>query len=191
MRALVVYESMYGNTRRIAEAIGRGLAKVTDVTVVPAVRATPELTASADLVVVGGPTHVHGMSRPATRKAAAEAAKEPQGPRFEADAAGAGIREWLLASATLPPLGAAFDTRMAGPSVFTGRAARGVATRLRRRGCLLVTAPESFLVTKRNVLREEEEARAEEWGIRVARCAAFATDDPADSHASTSSARPR
>ncbi|WP_198417869.1 hypothetical protein [Cryobacterium serini] len=34
MRALIVYESMYGNTRLVAEAIGRGLAPA-EVTLVP------------------------------------------------------------------------------------------------------------------------------------------------------------
>jgi menaquinone-dependent protoporphyrinogen IX oxidase len=38
MRALVVYESMYGNTHRIAEAIGEGLAEVYRVDVVPSLR---------------------------------------------------------------------------------------------------------------------------------------------------------
>lgn len=53
MRAVVVYESMFGNTRLVAEAIGRGLGPPDDVAVVPVGRATPELVADADLVVVG------------------------------------------------------------------------------------------------------------------------------------------
>ena len=63
MRAVVVYESMYGNTRRVADAIGAGLGTVFDVTVVPVSQASPVVLADADLVVVGGPTHAHGMSR--------------------------------------------------------------------------------------------------------------------------------
>jgi hypothetical protein len=43
MRAVVIYESMYGNTHTIAEAIGRGLAMGNEVTVVPVAEATPEL----------------------------------------------------------------------------------------------------------------------------------------------------
>src|SRR5690242_12369329 len=70
MRAVVVYESMYGNTHRIADAIGAGLEAAFDVRVVPVSHAEPELIADVDLVVVGGPTHVHGMSRASTRKAA-------------------------------------------------------------------------------------------------------------------------
>ena len=79
MRAVVVYESMYGNTHRIADAIGAGLEVAFDVRVVPVSHAEPELIADADLVVVGGPTHAHGMSRASTRKAAVQAADKPVG----------------------------------------------------------------------------------------------------------------
>jgi len=39
MQAVVVYESMYGNTHLIADAIGAGLKTVFDVSVVPVSRA--------------------------------------------------------------------------------------------------------------------------------------------------------
>src|SRR6266496_2726203 len=42
MRAVVVYESMYGNTHRIAEAIGAGLEAAFDVRVVPVSHAEPD-----------------------------------------------------------------------------------------------------------------------------------------------------
>ena len=64
MRALVVYESMYGNTHVAAMNIAAGLSARHDVTLVPVTRATPELFAAADLLVVGGPTHLHRMSTP-------------------------------------------------------------------------------------------------------------------------------
>ena len=64
MRAVIVYESMYGNTHQVAEAIGAGLEPACEVSIVPVSQATQESLAGADLVVVGGPTHVHGMSRP-------------------------------------------------------------------------------------------------------------------------------
>ena len=70
MRAVVVYESMYGNTHLVADAIGAGLRPACDVSVVPVAEAGPAVLAGADLVVVGGPTHVHGMGRASTRKAA-------------------------------------------------------------------------------------------------------------------------
>ncbi len=70
MRAVVVYESMYGNTHHVAEAIGSGLAEGFDVAVVPVAEAGQEMIDDADLVIVGGPTHAHGMSRESTRQEA-------------------------------------------------------------------------------------------------------------------------
>jgi flavodoxin len=77
MKALVIYESMYGNTHLIASAIAGGLRTSIETSVVPVGEVDSELLAQADLVVVGGPTHVHGMSRASTRKAAVEAAAKP------------------------------------------------------------------------------------------------------------------
>ena len=77
MRALVVYESMYGNTRVVANNIADGLRATHEVTLVPVAGATGDLVAGADLLVVGGPTHMHGLSSPATRRMAAQAAAKP------------------------------------------------------------------------------------------------------------------
>ena len=63
--ATILYESMFGNTRQVAEAIAEGLRTFAAVTVLP-VREAPE-SIDGDLLVIGGPTHVHGLSRPATR----------------------------------------------------------------------------------------------------------------------------
>ena len=70
MHTLVVYESMYGNTRAIAKAIGEGARSSGDVTVIPAGDSTAELVAWADLVIVGGPTHARGLSTEASRRSA-------------------------------------------------------------------------------------------------------------------------
>ena len=67
MRALIVYESMYGNTRRMAEAIAEGLEAAMPTRVLPVASADYDALAGADLLLVGGPTHAHGMSHPATR----------------------------------------------------------------------------------------------------------------------------
>ena len=67
MRAVVVYESMYGSTHQVADAIGAGLGTAFEVSVVPVSQAGPQVLAGTDLVVAGGPTHAHGMSRAGTR----------------------------------------------------------------------------------------------------------------------------
>lgn len=165
MRALIIYESMYGNTHAIAEAIARGLEPGNDVTVVPVAGATPELLAAADLIVAGGPTQVHGMSRAATRKSAVnEARKHDSQPALDADAEGPGMRDWFGSLGRMKGMAAAFDTRLAGPAMFTGSAAKGIAKLLERHGFTLIAEAESFLVTSDNKLRPGEEDRATQWG---------------------------
>jgi Flavodoxin len=169
MRAVVVYESMYGNTHHVADAIGDGLGAAFDVSVVPVSEANPAAFADADLVVVGGPTHVHGMSRAATRKAAVEAVDKPDSHlELDPDAPGPGLREWFESLGRYPVKAAAFDTRMPGPAALTGRASKGVAHLLRAHGFDLAAKPESFLVTRENQLEPEETTRAREWGAKLA-----------------------
>lgn len=77
MQAVIVYESMFGSTKKVAEAIAGGLADGAEVSVVPVTSAGAHILDGADLVVVGGPTHTHGMSRPGTRKMAGKRAGKP------------------------------------------------------------------------------------------------------------------
>jgi hypothetical protein len=169
MRAVVVYESMYGNTHLVADAIGAGLRTAFDVSVVPVSGVSPAVLADADLVVVGGPTHAHGMSRAATRRAAVEAANKPVSPRkVEPDALGPGLRDWFGSLGRYPVKAAAFDTRMHGPAALTGRAAKAVTRLLRAHGFDVVAEPESFLVTKQDLLEPQETTRARDWGTRLA-----------------------
>ena len=166
MKAVVVYESMYGNTHLVADAIGRGLAGSGEVVVVAVAEAAPALVEDADLLVVGGPTHAHGMSRPGTRKAAVDQAKDNP---IDPAASGAGVREWLESVPPIAASSAAFDTRAGvAPAFLTGRASKGIARQLHQHGFGQVAEPESFLVDKDNHLEPGEEERAEEWGSRLA-----------------------
>lgn len=176
MRAVIVYESMYGNTHQVADSIGAGLGSAFDVSVVPVAEAGAATLADADLVVVGGPTHVHGMSRATTRKAAVEAANKPVSPlKVEPHALGPGLREWFESLGKYPVKAAAFDTRVHAPAALTGRASKTVARELRAHGFDLVAQPESFLVTKQDQLEPEETTRAREWGAALAAAIAPAT----------------
>ena len=169
MRAVIVYESMYGNTHLIADAVAAGLGPGLDVSVVPVAQARPAALAGADLVVVGGPTHAHGMSRAGTRKMAVEAANKPTGGlTVEPGALGLGLRDWFGSLGRYPVKAAAFDTRLRGPAALTGRAAKGVARSLRAHGFELIAEPESFLVTKQDRLDAGEATRAREWGTKLA-----------------------
>ena len=169
MRAVVVYESMYGNTHLVADAIGAGLSTVYDVSVVPVAQASQATLADADLVVVGGPTHVHGMSRETTRQAAVKAADKPAGGlTVEPDALGPGLREWFGSLGQLPGQGGRLRYPDAGAAALTGRASKGVARLLRAHGFDVAAEPESFLVTKQDRLELHETARAREWGTKLA-----------------------
>ncbi len=165
MRVVVVYESMYGNTHLVAEAIGAGLGPMHDVTVVSTADADRQLIDGADLVVVGGPTHLHGMSRSSTRKAAAgEAAKPGAELSMDTHADGPGVRDWLATIDSRDGVAAAFDTRLHGSPALTGRASKGIARALRHHGFDLVVKPESFLVARDNRLEPDEAERARAWG---------------------------
>lgn len=154
MDALVVYDSQYGNTQRVARAIGSRLEKFGSVRLV-SVEESPGIDLTGvDLLVIGGPTQAHNARRM--------------------------LRDWIEAAppAALHDLAAAtFDTRLHWPVFLSGSAARSVAKILRRSGCRLIAPPESFFVAGREgPLLEGEIASAEAWadalGLKLAAKAA-------------------
>jgi hypothetical protein len=162
MRSLVVYESWFGNTRRIAEQIAATLAEEGEVDVVSVDDEIPALD-EFDLLVVGAPTHVHGLSGMRSRQGAIE-------QRGGGGEVGIGVRGWID---RLPSSGglqvAVFDTRAHKPAWLVGSAARGMAHRLRRRGYRLAIDPESFFVQGTpGPLEAGELKRAKEWGRKLA-----------------------
>jgi hypothetical protein len=164
MLALVVYESMYGNTQRIAQAIGDGLTRSgIEVRVVAVDDA--DAVVDVDLLIVGGPTHAHGMSSSSTRLTAQTDEKNA----FDDPTVGAGLRGWLkdLPGGDGRPA-VAFDTRFRHSALLTGSAAKGIARRLDHDGYHQAAAPESFFVTKDNTLEAGEVERAEAWAEGVA-----------------------
>src|SRR5690606_30054746 len=148
--------------------IAAALRAAFDVTVVPVDGATADVVAAADLVVVGGPTHVHGMSSSRSREAAVEAAKKDESLELDPDAEGEGLRDWFAAMGRFEGTpAAAFDTRLAASPLLTGRATRGIARRLARHGFRSLVDAESFLVDKHNELLPGEAERARAWGERI------------------------
>jgi hypothetical protein len=160
MRALVVYESMFGNTRQVAEAVAEGLREHLATELVEVGHAGSRSAGDVDLLVVGAPTHAFGLSRPSTR---AQAAQQATGAIVSG---GIGLREWLGGSgAGQGRAAAAFDTRMAKPRWLPGSAARKSAGILRRLGYRMVVAPERFRVTgTTGPLLAGEGERARAWG---------------------------
>lgn len=177
MNALVVYESIYGNTRAIAEAVAEGLG---DAEALPVHEAATRL-ADTELLIVGGPTHMHGLATIRSRQMAAEAGREDDGAHIEPDATEEpGLRGWLR---DLPPgngaRAATFDTRLDKSPWLTGVASRGIAKRLRRRGYDIL-GTESFLVDdSEGPLAEGELDRARAWGAELAKSPRTPVSEPA------------
>lgn len=167
MDAIVVYESVYGNTREVAEAIADGVGAIA---VLP-VHEAEARQGTVDLLIVGGPTHAHRLATKRSRHVGAATAQEDAQGHLEAGAtAEPGLRTWLHdLSPGAAHHAATFDTRLDKSPWITGAAARGIARRLRRLG-IDVVATESFLVEDAEgplVAGELERARA--WGAELVR----------------------
>lgn len=164
----IVYETLFGNTRIIAEAIADGIREQhMPVTVVPVARASalPE----CDVLVVGAPTHAHSLSTPASRAEAERWARDPlKHLALEGASLNTGVREWL----ELPPAArqgyVAFDTRVDMPRIFTGAASSAIGRRVKKHGLREVLPPESFVVDKDSRLLPVERDRALRWGREIA-----------------------
>jgi hypothetical protein len=161
-RAMVVYESVFGNAKQVALAIAEGLATRLPVDLVSAREAPAQVPFDVRMLVVGGPNHAFGMPRPATRRAAvADHGARLDDTRF-------GLHEWLgLAHAPRALNAAAFDIRMGGPTLLTAmdHAARTEEKLLRGLGATLAAPAEHFFVSDtKGPLLDGEADRARGWG---------------------------
>jgi flavodoxin len=125
MHALIVFDTAFGNTERIALAMESALSAHGTVAVHNVADGPAPDPAAIDLLIVGGPTQRHGSS-PA-------------------------LTSWLagLGRGTLKGLhAAAFDTRYRMAAFLSGSAAGVVDRKLGRAGCRLVVPPESFFISR-------------------------------------------
>lgn len=140
MKTLIVYDSVYGNTERIAKAIGEGVAGMVEV--LRTAEADLSNLEALDLVIVGSPTH-GGRPTPAMRDFLNRAPEHA----FK----GTNV--------------AAFDTRSTNRlvSIF-GYAAGRIGDNLRKKGGSQVVSPEGFYVIgTKGPLKEGELERAAAW----------------------------
>jgi hypothetical protein len=162
MKALLVYESMFGNTEKVARAVAEGMQTHMDVDVVGVGDAPTPVLDHVDVLVVGGPTHAFSMTRANTRSdAARQGAHAPTG---------VGIREWIdgLRDGPHSELVAAFDTRVRKVRHLPGSAARSATKALHRHGYRIVVRPESFYVDDvSGPLFDGELERARAWGEQL------------------------
>jgi flavodoxin I len=142
MKALIVYDSVYGNTEKIARAIAEAITPSNEVKVLGVGEASPSELAAPDLLIVGTPTHA-GRPTPAIQ----DLLNRVPGPSLD----GVNI--------------AAFDTRSTSKfaRVF-GNAAKRIARHLTKKGGVALASPEGFLVTgTKGPLKEGELERAADW----------------------------
>jgi flavodoxin I len=141
MKTLIVYDSIYGNTQAIAQAIGDALPG--EVTIVHVTEANVLELKDLELLIIGSPTH---GSLPS------EAIQ--------------GLIEKIGAPAREDAKVATFDTRLTwGFLRRWGFAASKIADTLQEKGWTLVGTPGGFFVRglKKGPLKRGEEDRAAAW----------------------------
>jgi flavodoxin len=147
MQTVVIYDSKFGNTEKIAQAIGRGLRALGDVRVMSTGEAM--LTERPDLLLLGGPTQKRGASP--------------------------GLRAFMeaLPAALRGVPAALFDTRYRGATWMMGSAAAEAAKAIHETGGDLVAEPESFFMSRKGRMEHQtlepgEIERAERWAAALA-----------------------
>ena len=164
VKSVVVYESHWGSTAAIAQAIAEGMGL--DVPALDTDAADGAALAGVDLIVAGAPVIAFGLPRLGVRTQLAGDVKAPQ----PADLAHPLLREWLDGLAPGQGFGAAFETRI----WWSPRGATGtIESKLRRAGFARLTKAERFIVAGAyGPLREGELERARAWGATLTRLAA-------------------
>ncbi|MBN1683285.1 flavodoxin family protein [Candidatus Bathyarchaeota archaeon] len=139
MRILIVYDSIYGNTKKLAEEMGKGITK--EYKVFRITEITPIELQNIDLLIIGSPTH---------------------GGRPTKD-----IQEFIdNAKYNFNDLKvAAFDTRIQTRLVgIFGYAADRIADYLKKKGSDIIIKPTGFYVkSTKGPLKEGEVERANNW----------------------------
>lgn len=176
MRAMVIYESMYGNTQKVANALAAGLARYMSVDLVEVGSAPATLPIDLDLLLVGGPTHRFGLSRAKSRADAVAWARndgKDGSPTDVARATRLGLRDWLKGhpckEARVPSV--AFGTQLERPRWLArfGTAADAIEHCLLRLGMPLAAPTQQFYVQGMSgPLVAGEEERATAWAATLA-----------------------
>ena len=141
MNIVIIYDSVFGNTSDIAEAIAETLRKHCHVQLTAVDEVDRFDLKTMDVLIVGCPTQRHSLT---------------SGIRTFLDRIQRGRLDGLMA--------AAFDTRYRMSVWISGSAAWSIGRHLQRSGASLVLPPESFFVTGREgPLEDGERERAEQW----------------------------
>jgi flavorubredoxin len=161
MKAIVVYESLWGNTAAVAKAIAEGIGAGTKALATD--EATAETIAGADLIVAGAP--LLGFSLP-TEAMHENIAKTETNKEHLPDLSHPTIKSWLDALPKGQGRAAAFETRIWWSP---GSAAKAILKNLQNKGYSPVAETHKFIVKgKYGPLKNGELERAREWGKELA-----------------------
>ncbi|MHB1340822.1 MAG: flavodoxin [Coriobacteriia bacterium] len=164
MNAVVVYESLWGNTAAVARAIAEGIGDGAQALPVDGV--TDVMVAEADLIVAGAPLLGFALPTEGMRKSIAGDAKHKGHPP---DMSHPSMRSWIERVPRGTAAIAGFETRIWWSP---GSSAKKIAGMLQEAGYRQVAAPERFLVTGTyGPLKDGELERAKAWGQTLARAA--------------------
>jgi len=160
VRAVVVYESLWGNTAAVAHAIAEGIGP--DAVALSTREATAGRVEGAQLLVAGAP--LLGFSLP-TEQMRDSIRTGPAYASNPADLSSPSMRSWLEGLAPATGRGAAFETRIWWSP---GSAAKSIATTLGQTGFACDGRVEKFVVTgKYGPLKDGELERARRWGASL------------------------
>jgi hypothetical protein len=161
MKAVVVYESLWGNTATIARAIAEGIGP--EARALSTAAATAAEVAGSDLIVAGAP--VLGFKLP-TDKMREGIRRNPGRAPAPPDLSHPAMYAWLEALPAGHGRCGVFETRVRGPF---GHSAPTISECLERAGYAPIAPPADFIVTGRyGPLRDGEQERARQWGSALA-----------------------
>ena len=155
MRAMVIYDSVFGNTEKVAKIIGEALGPPEEVNVLRVTDVNPKQLTDLDILIVGSPTRAFK----ATPAINSFLAKIPSGALKNIHVA-------------------AFDTRISikdvNSSILTffvkifGYAAEPIAAKLQKKQGHQIVPPEGFIVVgSEGPLKEGERERAIRWTDQI------------------------
>jgi flavodoxin len=147
MNTLVIYDSQYGNTERIAQAIADAARAYGPAQAMHVDPAHPIALEGVDMLVVGCPTQAWNATRTMRDVLQTLAPEQLSDVRI-----------------------ACFDTRFHKPRWLTGSAARVMAKKFREMGGALIAPPESFFVeNSEGPLERGALERAATWARALAK----------------------
>ena len=162
MKAVVVYESLWGNTAAVARAIAEGIGPTAQA--LSTAEATKEIVAGAGLIVAGSPLFAFQLPTDKIRETIrSKAATFPKPP----DLSHPTLRSWLETVPAGQGRAAAFETRIWWS---LGGATGAILKALKKAGYAPLARGKRFKVTGMyGPLKAGEIERAHKWGARLAR----------------------